>query len=43
MVDRSHRKAVYGAINRRLPSAYPVSTVQIDAEAISPAAGAARR
>ena len=53
IVDRSHRRAVYGTINRRLPSVYPVSTglvvaglpapemvVQIDAEAISPAAGA---
>jgi enamine deaminase RidA (YjgF/YER057c/UK114 family) len=53
IVDRGHRKDVYGAISRRLPNVYPVSTglvvaglpapalmVQIDAEAVSPAAGA---
>ncbi len=53
IVDRGHRAAVYGAISRRLPNVYPVSTglvvaglpspemmVQIDAEALSPAAGA---
>lgn len=54
IIDRGHRKDVYGAISRRLPNVYPVSTglivaglpaaelmVQIDAEALSPAAGAA--
>lgn len=53
IVDRGHRTAVYGAISRRLPNVYPVSTglvvaglpsaelmVQIDAEALSPVAGA---
>src|SRR5215471_21590519 len=54
LIDRDHRKDVYGTINRRLHNVYPVSTglivaglpapemvVQIDAEAICPAAGAA--
>ncbi|MBO0743047.1 MAG: hypothetical protein J2P51_16690, partial [Hyphomicrobiaceae bacterium] len=54
IIDRSHRKDVYGTINRRLRNVYPVSTglivaglpaaemvVQIDAEAICSAAGAA--
>jgi enamine deaminase RidA (YjgF/YER057c/UK114 family) len=54
IIDRGHRKDVYGAISRRLPNVYPVSTglivaglpaaelmVQIDAEAILPAAGSA--
>ena len=53
IVDRDHRRDVYGAISRRLPNVYPVSTglvvaglpavemmVQIDAEAIAPAAAA---